>query len=148
MFRLKTISSRWSQCKKRIGGTKKSFIPTWLRRCPRYLEVSFYDIYANVDHLWKSNQIRARSSYACWSLFCRRFVDILQSFSCIFRIRDGNDLSQFGRTEVNETQGYATCRYQLFTIVVVTPTRINYRGGYHSIVCHHLWRNNRTSTPE
>ena len=40
-------------------------------------------------------QIRAWSSYASWSLFCRRFVDIQQSFSCIFRIKDGNDFSQF-----------------------------------------------------
>ena len=29
---------------------------------------------------------------------CRRFVDIQQSFSCIFRRRDGNDFGQFGRT--------------------------------------------------
>ena len=40
-------------------------------------------------------------------------VDVQQSFSCIFRIRDGNDFSQFGRTEVNETQGYATESLQI-----------------------------------
>ena len=70
------------------------------------------------------------------------------SESCIFRIRDGNDFSQFGQTEVNETQGYAISRYKLFTILLVTPTQINYHGDYHSIVCHHLSPTNRTSTPE
>ena len=47
-------------------------------------------------------------------LFCRRFVDIQQSFSWKFCIKDGNDFSKFGRTEVNETQGYAIiCRRQI-----------------------------------
>ena len=77
---------------------------TWFRG-------SFYGIYTNGDDRGKGYQIRAWSSYASWSLFCRRFVDIQQSFSCIFHIRDGNDFSQFGRTEVNETQGYAISRY-------------------------------------
>ena len=35
------------------------------------------------------------------------------SESCIFLIRDGNDFSQFGQTEVNETQGYATYSLQI-----------------------------------
>ena len=52
-------------------------------------------------------------------------VDVQQSFSCIFRIRDGNDFSQFGRTEVNETQGYAISSYKIFTILLVTLTQIN-----------------------
>ena len=54
--------------------------------------------------------------------------------------------SQFGRTEVNETQGYAISRCKLFTILLVTPTQINYHGDYHSIVCYHLSPTNRTST--
>ena len=47
---------------------------------------------------------------------CRRFVDIQQSFSCIFRRRDGNHFCQFGEPELNETQGYATVatNYSLF----------------------------------
>ena len=44
------------------------------------------------------------------------FVDIQQSFSCIFRIKDGNDLSEFGRTEVSETQGCASSRYKLYSL--------------------------------
>ena len=47
-------------------------------------------------------------------LFCRRFVDIQQSYSWNFRINDGNYFSRFGRTEMNETQGYAISRYKLF----------------------------------
>ena len=43
-------------------------------------------------------------------LFCRRFVDIQQSYSSNFRIKDGNDFSRFSQTEVNETQGYAISR--------------------------------------
>ena len=49
---------------------------TWFRG-------SFYGIYTNGDDRWKGYQIRAWSCYASWSLFCRRFVDIQQSFSCI-----------------------------------------------------------------
>ena len=64
-------------------------------------------------------------------------------FSCIFRMRDGNDFSQFGRTEVNETQGYAICCYKLFTILLVTLMQINYHRDYHSIVCHHLSQTNQ-----
>ena len=108
--------------------------------------ILWYDhIFTNGDDRWKGYQVRTWSSYASWSLFCGRFVDI-QSFRCIFRIRDGNDISQFGRTEVKETQGYATESLQIFTILLVTPTQINYHGVYHSIVWHHP--TNRTSTPE
>ena len=46
-------------------------------------------------------------------------------FSCIFRMRDGNDFSQFGRTEVNETQGYAISHYKLFTVFLFTSLPIN-----------------------
>ena len=87
---------------------------------------SLYGTYNGDDH-WKGHQVRAWSSYASWSLFCHCFVDIQQSFSCIFHIKDGNDFSQFGWTEVNETQG----------VFLVTPTQINYHGDYHSIVCVH-----------
>ena len=83
-------------------------------------------VYNGDDH-WKGYQIRAWSSYASWSLFCRRFVDIQQSFSCIFRIRDGNDFSQFGRTEVNETQGYAISRHKLFTIFCAATLELVYK---------------------
>ena len=38
-------------------------------------------------------------------------VDVQQSFSCIFRRREGNDFSQFrAEPELNETQGYAISR--------------------------------------
>ena len=79
---------------------------TWPWRCPCYLEdfMRFYGdfmvyIYTNGDDRWKGYQIRAWSCYMLWSLICRRFVD--HSFSFIFCIKDGNDLSQFSRTEVN-----------------------------------------------
>ena len=78
---------------------------TWFRE-------SLYGICNGDDH-WKGHQIRAWLSYMSWSLFCRHFVDIEQSFSWHFRIRDGNDFSQFGQTEVNATQGYAISQYKL-----------------------------------
>ena len=71
-------------------------------------------------------------------LFCRRFVDIQQSYSWNFRINDGNYFSRFGRTEVNETQGNKpSVDTNYFTILLVAPTQINSHGYYHSIVCHH-----------
>ena len=88
-------------------------IHTHLTTAPStWLQGSFYGIYTNGDDRWKGCQIRSWSSYVSWSLFCGRFVDI-QSFCCIFRIREGNDFSQFGRTEVKETQGYATESLQI-----------------------------------
>ena len=60
------------------------------------------------------------------------FVVVLLIFNnlsvVILHIKDGNDFSEFGRTEVNETQGYSISRYKLFTISLVTPTQINYHG--------------------
>ena len=49
--------------------------------------ILWYDhIFTNGDDRWKGYQVRTWSSYASWSLFCGRFVDI-QSFRCIFRKR-------------------------------------------------------------
>ena len=79
-------------------------------------------------------------------LFCRRFVDIQQSYSWNFRIKDGNDFSPFGRTEVIETQGMPSVDKNYFTILLFTPMQINSHGDYHSIVCHHLSPTNCTST--
>ena len=46
------------------------------------------------------------------------FVVVLLIFNnlsvVILHIKDGNDFSEFGRTEVNETQGYSISRYKLF----------------------------------
>ena len=61
------------------------------------------------DDCWKGHQIRAWSSYVSWSLFCGHFVDIQQSFSWNFHIKDGNDFSQFGRTEVNKNPRLCCC---------------------------------------
>ena len=46
-----------------------------------------------------------------------------------FCIKDSNDFSQFSRTEVNKTQGYAIRQYKLvFTILLITLMQINYCG--------------------
>ena len=82
------------------------------------------------------------SCYASWSLFCCRFVDIQQSFSCIFHIKDGNDFNQFSQTEENETQGY----YIHYFTCYANANQL--ARDYHSIVCHHLSLRNCTSSPE
>ena len=67
--------------------------------------------------------------------FVVHFVNIQHSFSCIVHIRDGNDFSQFGRTEVNETQGYATESLHIihyFTRYADTGTTI----PLYVIICH------------
>ena len=79
---------------------------TWFRG-------SFHGLYTNGDDRLKGYQIRARSCYTSWSLFCSRFVDIQQSFSCICRMKDGNYFSQLRWTKPKVMLPFAT-NYSLF----------------------------------
>ena len=60
------------------------------------------------------------------------FVVVLLIFNVsvvFFFIKMAMTFSQFGRTEVNKTRGYAISCYKLFTILFVTPKR-SVRANY------------------
>ena len=84
------------------------FIPTWLRRRPRDLEDHFIQMAMTAEKPTKLGHDQVTRE-AC-------FVVVLYIFNnlsvVILHIKDGNDFSEFGRTEVNETQGYSISRYK------------------------------------
>ena len=102
---------------------------TWPWCCmSMWFRGSFYGIFSNGDDHWKGYQIMAWSCYVSWSLLCHCFVEIQQSFSCIFHIKDDNDFSQFCRTEVNETHArlcHQSLQKCLLNILLVTLVQIN-----------------------